>query len=314
MALPALLTRRDDSANSSKAFDFPPSQNWDGNDGAWSTFLIGIGTPAQYFRILPSINGQETWVPIASNCTQGTSWCGNARGVEPFRDPSTATIPSVRDAGSTCSLNKSPMCVGNCQSVEGKCTIGVCAGRNCCGDPPGACNSGGCNGVSGFCTVAYIGCPCTGEDYDVGSNKMKSPGASDPVAATGFLANQSSTWEQLGSDSLSGGNQLGVSEKVPYGMDSVTIGPNPENGLLLDQRTLVAGIGTEPLYIGLLGLKPLNNARFNQSSSSIMQLLYLQNLIPSLSFGYTAGAIYRKSSNCPSTPLDAHAPKINKVF
>ncbi|KAL9612515.1 MAG: hypothetical protein Q9167_002900 [Letrouitia subvulpina] len=306
MALPALLTRRDDSANSSKAFTFPPSQNWDGNDGAWSTFLIGIGTPAQYFRILPSINGQETWVPIASNCTQGPSWCGNARGVEPFKDPSTATIPSVRDAGSTCSLNKSPMCIDNCASVEGKCTIGVCATQYCCGGQPGACNSGGCNGVSGFCTDAYIGCPCTGEDYDVGTNKAKSPGASDPIAATGFLANQSSTWAQLGSYSLSDANRLGVSEKVPYGMDSITIGPNPSNGLFLDNRTVVAGIRTEPLYIGLLGLKPLNNSRFDQAAPSIMQLLYSKNLIPSLSFGYTAGAKYHEPSVLGSFTLGGY--------
>ncbi|KAI4210024.1 MAG: hypothetical protein LQ351_007074 [Letrouitia transgressa] len=109
---------------------------------------------------------------------------------------------------------------------------------------------------------------------------------------TGFLTNQSSTWKQLGSDNLFDGNRLGVSERVPYGMDNITIGPNPQNGLLVDQRTLVAGITTEPLYIGLLGLKPLNNSRFDRSSSSIMQLLHSQNLIPSLSFGYTAGAIY----------------------
>ncbi|KAL9045626.1 MAG: hypothetical protein Q9214_001362, partial [Letrouitia sp. 1 TL-2023] len=117
---------------------------------------------------------------------------------------------------------------------------------------------------------------------------MKSPGASDPIAATGFLANQSSTWAQLGNYSLSDGNQLGVFEKVPYGMDNITIGPNPENGLLLDQldqRTLVAGIRTKPLYIGLLGLKPLNTSRFGQSSSSIMQLLDGQGVLGSFTLG-----------------------------
>ena len=44
----------------SQALSLPPSQIWDGNDGAWSTFIIRIGTPAQYFRVLPSTNSEET--------------------------------------------------------------------------------------------------------------------------------------------------------------------------------------------------------------------------------------------------------------
>ncbi|KAI9780579.1 MAG: hypothetical protein M1816_002829 [Peltula sp. TS41687] len=32
----------------------PPSQNWDGNDGFWSSFNVQIGTPSQNVRLLPA--------------------------------------------------------------------------------------------------------------------------------------------------------------------------------------------------------------------------------------------------------------------
>ena len=123
--------------NYTQAFTVPPSGNWDGNDGAWSTFMIRVGTPPQLFRVLPSTSGTETWIPTSNNCIAGTSWCGNARGVEPFNGagaspysgaPSDIVVSTV-DAGVTCTANKSPMCV-NCLSINGRCTNGACTGRS----------------------------------------------------------------------------------------------------------------------------------------------------------------------------------------
>ena len=298
------LIHRQAGPNSSKAFVFIPSQNWDGNDGAWSTFVIRVGSPAQSFRILPSTNGNQTWIPIPSpDCSPGFN-CGNARGVEPFKDPSTATILSTLDAGTTCSANKSPMCI-NCISINGKCTTGSCANQYCCGGDPGACNSAGCNGVSGLCTAAYIGCPCTGDDYDAAYNTIKSPGARNPTAATGFEFNQSSTWSTIGNFALSEQNGLANPQKSLYGTDVVALGPSSAAGLELTQNSLIAGVATEPFYLGLLGLQPSNSSRFNDSSPSVMTLLKNQGQIPSLSYGYTAGALYSK--NCPFHPNDTYS-------
>ena len=63
------MESRSVTTDNSLALSLTPSGNWDGNDGGWSTFAISVGTPAQIFRVLPSTNGLETWIPIADNCS-----------------------------------------------------------------------------------------------------------------------------------------------------------------------------------------------------------------------------------------------------
>lgn len=277
---------------SPQAYSFFPSQNWDGNDGAWTTFVIRVGTPSQYFRVLPTLSDPYTYLPLPLKCSQGVSNCGNARGVEPFKSPSTAisTKLSTLDAGLTCSTNRSPLCE-TCVSIEGKCTTGPCAGQYCCGNASGACNSASCNGVSGICTQAYIGCPCTGDDYDVGKTP-KDPGAANPAASTGFLGYLSSTWSSISHTTLTNDEDLSVSGNGTYGLEMVGLGPTPDAGLSINQKTLVAGADVDSLFLGSLGLQPSNSSRFEESSSSLLTNLKNDGLIPSLSYGYTAGAIY----------------------
>ena len=133
----SFLESRAIQTNYTQAFSLTPSGNWDGNDGAWSTFSIRVGSPAQIFRVLPSTSGTEAWVPIADNCNAGMSWCGNARGVAPFNGAGASPFSgtpndiavSTLDAGVTCTANKSPMCV-DCVSINGRCTNGPCTGRS----------------------------------------------------------------------------------------------------------------------------------------------------------------------------------------
>ena len=265
----SLESRTPTNGNSSQAFSVPPSQVWDGNDGAWSTFVIRVGNPPQYFRVLPATNNDETWIPAPDDCNKGMGWCGNARGVEPFNagtsgpasgSPTGVALVSI-DAGFSCTANKSPMCV-NCVSIDGKCTDGPCPGRTCCGDPPGECNSGGCNGVSGICTGAYIGCPCPGPDYNAASSITASPSAANPITARGFLANASTSWHNEGTHTI--GTKLPANETVEalYGLDTVGLGADASSGLTLDS-SIVAGLPAVPYYLGTLGLKPSNSSGSN---------------------------------------------------
>lgn len=62
-----------------------PSEDFDGDDGQWSTFTIGVGTPPQSFRVLPATELSETWVTSTEGCITGDpSNCFNLRGGESF--------------------------------------------------------------------------------------------------------------------------------------------------------------------------------------------------------------------------------------
>ncbi|KAI4211721.1 MAG: hypothetical protein LQ351_005495 [Letrouitia transgressa] len=58
-----------------------PSQAWDGNDGPWSTFVLGIGTPPQYVRVLISTTCSQPWAVDPLGCTQADPLdCASTRG------------------------------------------------------------------------------------------------------------------------------------------------------------------------------------------------------------------------------------------
>jgi hypothetical protein len=63
----------------------PPSQEFDGNDGSWSTFKISVGTPGQDFRVLPSTASGETYLVVPEGCLEGDGTdCPNSRGAGIF--------------------------------------------------------------------------------------------------------------------------------------------------------------------------------------------------------------------------------------
>ena len=59
-----------------------PSEQFEGNDGPWSTFIVQVGTPAQGLRVNVAINGQETQVVQTGGCSgEGEpANCANLRG------------------------------------------------------------------------------------------------------------------------------------------------------------------------------------------------------------------------------------------
>lgn len=226
----------------------------------------------------------------------------NGASSSPYSGSPNPELTSSLDAGLSCTSSKSPMCVNCPGSVEGKCIIGPCVGRNCCGDPAGSCSGVGCNGLNGICTGAYIGCPCQGVDWNAGSNVTSSTGVLNAAAASGFQSNQSSTWSALGDYPLTTegdlnhqtiNRSLDSSGLGQYGTDVVGLGPDASTGLTFSQG-LIGGILTEPYYTGILGLAPTEYLTRHNTTASLLSQLKDQNLIPSLSYGYTAGAIYRK--------------------
>jgi hypothetical protein len=114
---------------------------------------------------------------------------------------------------------------------------------------------------------------------------------------TGFKYNESSTWRQIGIYDLILESQLNYTGNGLYGLDTV--------GLMVDgnatfENQVVAGIATKAYYLGIFGLgpKPSNFSNFENPQPSLMQTMKNQEVIPSVSFAYTAGASYRQYHPC----------------
>ena len=125
-----------------------------------------------------------------------------------------------------------------------------------------------------------------------------------------FNVNASSTWEDQGFYAL------GVEMNLPYtsnydngdyGYDTLGLGyPGSGSNITLPHQ-VVASIATKDFYLGNLGLtpRPVNLTGFEDPSPSFLSSLRTSNLIPSLSYGYNAGAQYRKSSEVPDIASNA---------
>ncbi|KAH8657447.1 aspartic peptidase domain-containing protein [Tricladium varicosporioides] len=82
---PGLLVAAATSVNSIRAVPsplvVPPSGQWDGSDGPWSSFTLSIGTPPQNARVLASTASNQPWVVLPQGCfSDDPSDCGNIRG------------------------------------------------------------------------------------------------------------------------------------------------------------------------------------------------------------------------------------------
>ena len=139
----------------------------------------------------------------------------------------------------------------------------------------------------------------------VASQVCGKPGsAPDCVSARGqtFNVNASTSWKQNGGFRL-GPNEwnLGYNAPAVFGLDSLSLGEsNATGGPTLSNQT-VALMGTNSFYIGSFGLsnQPTNFTSLSNSEPSFLTSLRSKGLMPSVSWGYTAGAAYRMLHACP---------------
>ena len=111
-----------------------------------------------------------------------------------------------------------------------------------------------------------------------------------------FEPGASSSWQSLGTFTLAleAEGSLGYSGDADYGLDTITLGSGVSDGAIISDQ-LIAGLATDLLYLGGLGMHPtpLNLSNSKSTYPSVIGHLHDQNAIPSLTYAYTAGAVYK---------------------
>jgi Eukaryotic aspartyl protease len=112
-----------------------------------------------------------------------------------------------------------------------------------------------------------------------------------------FYSNKSTTWQEEGLFDLYIDRNLNLTGNGMFGYDSVALGYLGQGGPNL-QHQIVGSIAVEDFWFGHFGLHPktTNFTDLSENVPSFMSTLKAQNLIPSVSWGYTQGAPYRKAS------------------
>ena len=108
-----------------------------------------------------------------------------------------------------------------------------------------------------------------------------------------FYTNESSTWQDQGNYTLEFEKNLGIDDNGDFGYDTLTLGL-PGTGAPSVEKQIVAGIAAKDIYLGLwgVGARPTNLTSLNNPYPSLMTTLKEKGLVPSISYGYTAGAQY----------------------
>lgn len=112
----------------------------------------------------------------------------------------------------------------------------------------------------------------------------------------GFQKNKSETWEELGTYRIGISTQLGLTGNALYGYDSMSPASGGSKETPKLERQAVAAFASFDFWLGVLGLSmfPMNMSETEQPRS-FLSALKEDDIIPSLSFGYQAGAPYRES-------------------
>ncbi|KAL8801024.1 MAG: hypothetical protein Q9182_004768 [Xanthomendoza sp. 2 TL-2023] len=107
--------------------------------------------------------------------------------------------------------------------------------------------------------------------------------------------NASSSWKPNGFWQLGNERNLGLLANGLFGNDTLGLGIQGSGGPILKDQ-IMAVIGTEQIYLGMFAVNPKRTnytGITEQGQASYMTNLKNQSLIPSVTFGYTAGAPYR---------------------
>jgi len=128
------------------------------------------------------------------------------------------------------------------------------------------------------------------------SNDTRTPSCTNSRGGV-FSSNKSSTWAEEGIYYLGIEKTLELSGMGRYGYDQMALGYLGQGGPLLKHQ-VIGAIATEDFWFGHFGLHPktTNFTSLLDNIPSFMSTLRTQNLIPSVSWGYTQGALYRKAS------------------
>jgi hypothetical protein len=111
----------------------------------------------------------------------------------------------------------------------------------------------------------------------------------------GFQKNESETWSELGIYTMGLGANLGLTGNAYYGYDNFGLGGSPSLGTKELERLAVAAYATPDLWVGQLGLSMFAIiVGETERPHSLLSRLKEEGKIPSLSFGYQAGAPYRE--------------------
>ncbi|KAH0558895.1 hypothetical protein GP486_004474 [Trichoglossum hirsutum] len=128
-----------------------------------------------------------------------------------------------------------------------------------------------------------------------------------PTLRGGLYDNSaSSTWQPQNFHPLGLESVLGYSSGGEYGFDTVGLGWQESGPVLTHQ--VVAGMATSEFYLGTFGISPgpSNLSDPSGQKSSFLVGLKQNGTIPSLSWGYTAGARYRLSKVLGSLTLGGY--------
>jgi hypothetical protein len=116
-----------------------------------------------------------------------------------------------------------------------------------------------------------------------------------------FDISASSSWNSIGIYQFAIEANLGYTGNARFGYDYVQL-PGAQSSLPSLNST-VGGFAVDDFHLGLLGLNPrsTNFTVDGSGSPSYLGLLRQRNLVPSTSFGYTAGASYRSNGGAPAS-------------
>ncbi|KAF2084277.1 acid protease, partial [Saccharata proteae CBS 121410] len=122
-----------------------------------------------------------------------------------------------------------------------------------------------------------------------------------------FDISNSTSWDPIGNFSLWTEEDLGYTGAAEYGYETVGLGGEGDGGPTI-KNTTVGAYYTLDFYLGFLGLNPkgTNFTSFTEESPSYMTKLKEEGLIPSLSYGYTAGNEYRRTKVLASLTLGGY--------